>query len=127
MEVTAWLPCKVELATQRRKPKWAYITVVNATGELKEDMTVALYFRQQDGSVVVAVGDVVKVLKDGTAKIRIPWFVGASLAEWAGINLAEAGGKVTFYNCAVQLEILEEEAETEGGRGIRVKPLPDEE
>jgi len=126
MEVTAWLPCKVELAAQRKKPKWAYVTVVNATGELREDMSVALYFRQRDGNVLVAVGEVVRLLKDGTAKIRIPWFVGASLAEWAGISIAEASGKITFYNCAVQLEILEEEAETEGG-GIRVRQALEEE
>ncbi|MFZ8810618.1 MAG: hypothetical protein ACO2PN_21235 [Pyrobaculum sp.] len=129
MEVTAWLPCKVELAAQRKKPKWAYVTVADVTGELKEDMDVALYFRQQDGNVVVAVGEVVRVLKDGTVKIRIPWFVGASLAAWAGINAAEVSDKITIYSCAVQCEILEEAAEEErgGGRGIRVKQALEEE
>jgi hypothetical protein len=127
MEVTAWLPCNVKLATQRKRPKWAYVTVVDATGELKEDMRVALYFRQQDGNVLVAVGEVVKVLKDGTAKIRIPWFIAASLAAWAGVNIAEASGKIELYECAVQLGILEEAEEERGGQGIRVKPLPDEE
>jgi len=111
---------------QRKKPKWAYVTLVDVTDELKEDMTAALYFRQRDGSVLVAVGEVVRVLRDGAVKIRIPWFVGASLAEWAGVSVAEARGKITFYNCAVQLEILEEEAEEERG-GIRVKQVVDDE
>jgi ribosomal protein L15 len=125
MEAPVWLPCKVELAVQRKKPRWAYVTLVDVAGELKEDMAVALYFRQQDGNVIAAIGEVIRVLKDGTAKIRIPWFVAASLAAWAGIDIAEAGGKITFYNCAAQLEILEEAAEERGG--IRVKPLLDEE
>jgi hypothetical protein len=116
----------VELSTQRKKPKWAYVTVADAVGELREGVAVALYFRQQDGNVIVAVGEVVRVLRDGTAKIRIPWFVGASLAEWAGVNIAEARGRITLYNCAVQYQAVEEAAE-EGGRGIRVKPVLDEE
>jgi hypothetical protein len=125
MEVTAWLPCKVELATQRKKPKWAYVVVADAVGELREDMRVALYFRQQDGNVIVAVGEVVRVLRDGTAKIRIPWFVAASLAEWTSVNIAEASGKITLYNCAVQYQVVEEAAEE--GDGIRVRPVLDEE
>jgi ribosomal protein L15 len=124
MEATAWAPCKVELAAQRKKPKWAYVTVVDVTGELKEDMAVVLYFRQQDGNVVVATGEVVRVLKDGTVKIRIPWFAAASLAAWAGTNVAEAGGKIVIYSCAVQYEILEEAAEERGG--IRVKHIAEE-
>jgi len=125
MEVPVWLPCKVELAAQKKKPKWAYVTVVDVVGELREDTAVALYFRQQDGNVVVATGEVVRVLKDGTAKIRIPWFVGASLAEWAGVSVAEASGKITIYSCAVQYEVLEEAEEEKGG--IRIKPVIDEE
>jgi hypothetical protein len=124
MEATAWLPCKVELAAQRKKPKWAYVTVVDVAGELREDMSVALYFRLQDGSVIVSTGVVVRVLKDGTVKIRVPWFVGASLAEWAGVNIAEASGKIMIYSCAMQYEILEEVGE---GGGIRVKQVLEEE
>jgi hypothetical protein len=120
MEASAWAPCKVELAVQRKKPKWAYVTLVDAAGELKEDMAVALYFRQQDGTVLVAVGEVVRVLKDGAVKIRIPWFAAASLAEWAGVSVAEARGKITIYTCALQYEILEKEAEEERV-GIRIK------
>ena len=120
------MPCRLELAVQRKKPRWAYVTLVDVAGELKEDMAVALYFRQQDGTVLAAHGEVVRVLKDGTVKIRVPWFVAASLAAWAGIDITEAGGKITFYNCAIQYEILEEAAEEKRG-GIRVKPLLDEE
>ncbi len=126
MEATAWAPCKVELAAQRKKPKWAYVTFIDVTGELREDMSVVLYFRQQDGSVLVAAGEVARVMKDGTVKIRIPWFVGASLVEWAGVNIAETSGKITIYSCAVYVEILEEEAEEKGGR-IRVKQVTEEE
>jgi ribosomal protein L15 len=127
MEVAVWAPCKVELAAQRKKPKWAYVTVADVTGELKEDMDVALFFRQQDGSVVVATGEVARVMKDGAVRIRIPWFVGASLAAWAGINIAEAGGKIELYNCAVQIEILEEAEEEGRGRGLRIKHIAEEE
>jgi len=126
VEVTAWLPCKVVFDAKKKKPKWGYVAVADATGELREGMSVALYFRQQDGSVVVARGEVVRMLKDGTVRMRIPWFVAASLAAWAGV--AEAGGRVELYNCAVQLEILEEaEEERGGGRGIRVKQVAEEE
>ncbi len=125
MEVAAWAPCKVELAAGKKKPKWAYVTFIDVTGELREGMPVTLYFKQQDGSVLVAAGEVARVLKDGTVKIRIPWFVGASLAEWAGINVAEADGKITIYNCAIQYEILDE-AEERGGRGVRVRQVAEE-
>jgi hypothetical protein len=127
MEVAAWLPCKVELATRKKKPKWAYVTVADVTGELKEGMNVALYFRQQDGSVLVAAGEVVRTLKNGTVKIRIPWFVAASLAAWAGVDIAETSGRVELYNCAAQLEILEDAEEEGRGRGIRVKQALEEE
>ncbi len=121
MEAAGWAPCKVELNTQRKKPRWAYVVVADVTGELREDTKVALYFRQRDGTVLVAYGEVVRVLKDGTVRIRIPWFVAASLAAWAGVNIGEVSGRVELYECAVQYEILEEEAEESGGRGIRVK------
>lgn len=128
MEVAAWAPCKIELTAKKKKPKWAYVVVIDVTGELKEGMSLALYFRQLDGSVVVAHGEVVRALKDGVVKIRIPWFVGASLAAWAGLNIAETSGKVELYNCAVQYEILEEADEGKGGRGgIRVKQVVEEE
>jgi hypothetical protein len=123
MEVAAWAPCKIELTAKGKKPKWAYVTVVDVAGGLREGMSLALYFRQQDGSVVVAAGEVVKVLKDGAARVRIPWFAAASLAAWAGVDTAGASGRIAIYNCAVQYEILEEE----GGRGIRVKQIAEEE
>ncbi len=126
MEVAAWAPCKVELAAGKKKPKWAYVTFIDVTGELREDISVVLYFRQQDGSVLVAAGEVVRVLRDGTVKIRIPWFVAASIAAWAGIDIAKASGRVELYSCAVYVEILEEEAEEKGGR-IRVKQVTEEE
>lgn len=126
MEAAVWAPCKIELTAQRKKPKWAYVTVADVTGELREGMSLALYFRQQDGGVVVVAGEVVRVMKDGAVKIRIPWFAAASLAAWGGVNIAEAGGKVELYNCAVQLEILEE-AEEERGRGVRVRQVLEEE
>jgi len=125
MEVSVWIPCKVELAAQRKKPKWAYVVLVDVTGELREGMAVALYFRQQDGNVLVATGEVVRALKDGAVKIRIPWFVGASLAEWAGVNIAEASGKIAVYNCALQYQVVEEAEEERGG--IRVKQVADDE
>jgi len=127
MEATGWAPCKVVLDAQRKKPRWAYVVVADATGELREDMMVALYFKQRDGTVLVAYGDVVRVLKDGTVRIRVPWFVAASLAAWAGVNIAEAGGRVELYECAVQIEILEEEAEEWGGRGIRIRQIAEDE
>jgi hypothetical protein len=117
----------VELDTQRKKPRWAYVVVADVTGELREDMKVALYFRQRDGTVLVAYGEVVRVRRDGTVRIRIPWFVAASLATWASVNVAEAGGRVELYECAVQYEILEEAAEEGGGRGVRVKQALEEE
>jgi hypothetical protein len=127
MEVPVWLPCRVELAVQRKKPRWAYLTLVDVAGELKEDMTAALYFRQRDGSVLVAVGEVVRVLKDGAVKIRIPWFVAASLAEWAGVSIGEVSGRVELYECAVQYEILEEAAGEGGVRGLRIKQVAEDE
>jgi len=125
MEVPVWSPCKVELAARRKKPKWAYVTFVDVAGELREGMAVALYFRQQDGNVLVATGEVARVMKDGSVKVRIPWFVAASLAEWAGTSIAEASGKITIYNCALQYEILEEEAEERGG--IRIRQVAEDE
>ena len=119
-----WSPCKVELVARRKKPKWAYVTLIDVAGELREDMVVALYFRQQDSNMLVATGEVVRVMKDGSVKVRIPWFVAASLAEWAGASIAEASGKITIYNCALQYEILEE---TEERGGIRIRQAAEDE
>jgi hypothetical protein len=116
----------VTLDTQKKKPRWAHAVVADVTGELKEGASVALYFRQRDGTVLVAYGEVVKALKDGTVKIRIPWFVAASLAEWAGMNVGKVGGRIELYECAVQLEILEETAEEGGGRGLRIKQVAED-
>jgi len=127
METAAWAPCKLVFDTQKKRPKWAYVVVADVTGELREGMDVALYFRQQDGSVVVATGEVVRVMKDGAVRIRIPWFVAASLAAWAGVNIAETSGRVELYNCAVQYEILEETEEEGRGRGLRTKQVVEEE
>ena len=124
-----WVPCMVELDTSRQKPRWAYVTTVDVTDGLEEGTTVALYFRQRDGVVLLAYGKVVRVLKDGTVKIKIPWFVGATLAERAGVNIGEVNGKIFIHDCAAQYEVVEEaeEAEKEGGGGIRIKPVIDEE
>lgn len=119
-----WIPCKVELAARKRKPKWAYVTIADVAGELREGMSVMLYFRQQDGNVLVATGEVVRVMKGGVVRIRTPWFVAASLAEWAGVSIAEASGKIAVYNCALQYEILEE-AEEKGG--IRIRQVAEDE
>ncbi len=87
----------------------------------------ALYFRQRDGVVLLAYGKVVRRLKDGTMKIKIPWFVGATLVERAGINIGEVSGKILIHDCAVQYEVVEEAAEAEeekeSGGGIRIKPV----
>ncbi len=127
VETAGWAPCKALLDTQRRKPRWAHIVTVDVTGELREGSAVALYFRQRDGTVLVAYGEVVKVRKDGTVRMRIPWFAAASLAAWAGVNIAEASGKVELYECAVQYEVLEEATEERGGRGIHVRQALEEE
>lgn len=127
MEANAWAPCKVVLDTQKKKPRWAHVAVVDVTGELKEDMAVALYFRRRDGTVLVAYGEVVQVLRDGTVKIRVPWFVAASLAAWSGINIGEVSGRIELYECAVQYEIWEETAGEGGGWGLRVKQALEEE
>jgi hypothetical protein len=126
-----WVPCQVELDTTRQKSRWAYVTTVDATDGLEEGVTVALYFRQRDGVVLMAYGRVVRVLKDGSVRIKIPWFVGATLAERAGINVGEVSGVIYIHDCAVQYEVVEEaaeaEAERKSGGGIRVKPVIDEE
>jgi len=126
-----WVPCMVELDTSRQKPRWAYVTTVDVTDGLEEGTTVALYFRQRDGVVLLAYGKVVRVLKDGTVKIKIPWFVGATLAERAGVNIGEVNGKIFIHDCAAQYEVVEEaeeaEKESESGGGIRIKPVIDEE
>jgi hypothetical protein len=103
-----WALCKIELDVQRRKPKWAYVTLLDVTGMLKEDMAVVLYFRNRDGTVFVAHGDVVRVMRDGSVKIRIPWFAGTALAENAGVSIGEAADKVVIYSYAVQYAPLEE-------------------
>ncbi len=126
-----WIPCQVELDTSRKKPRWAYITTVDVTDGLAEGATVALYFKQRDGVILLAYGRVVRRLRDGSVKIKVPWFVGATLAERAGVNIGEVSGRVYIYDCAVQYEVVEEAAEAEeekeSGKGIRIKPVVDEE
>jgi hypothetical protein len=130
MEAEVWIPCQVEIDTSRKKPRWAYVTTVDVTDGLEEGATLALYFRQRNGVVLMAYGRVARRLKDGTVRIKIPWFVGATLAERAGINVGEITGKIAIHDCAVQYEIVEEAAETEeekeSGGGIRIKPVIDE-
>ena len=103
-----WALCKIELYAQRRKPKWAYVTLLDVAGALKEDMSAVFYFRSRDGPVFVVHGDVMRVMRDGSVKIRIPWFAGAALAENAGVSIGEAAGKVVIYSYAVQYAPLEE-------------------
>ena len=130
METEIWIPCQVELDTSRKKPKWAYVATVDVTDGLEEGATVALYFRQRDGVMLMAYGKVVRRLKDGTLRIKIPWFVGATLAERAGVDVGEINGRVYIHDCAVQYEIVEEAAEAEeekeSGGGIRIRPVIDE-
>jgi hypothetical protein len=122
-----WIPCQLEINTTRRKPRWAHVTTVDVTDGLAEGAALALYFRQRDGVVLIAYGKVVRRLKDGAVKIKIPWFVGTTIAERAGINVGEVTGKIYIHDCAVQYEIVEEaeeaEEEKESGGGIRIKPI----
>jgi hypothetical protein len=128
MEAVVWVPCQVELDAGRKKPRWAYVTTVDVTDGLEEGATLALYFKQRDDVVLLAYGKVVRRLKDGSLKIKIPWFVGATLVERAGVNVGEVSGRIVIYDCAVQYEVVEEaEEEKENGRGIRVKPVINEE
>jgi len=126
-----WIPCQLELNTSRQKPRWAYITMIDVTDELDEGTTLALYFRQRDNVILLAYGKVVRRLRDGSVRIKVPWFVGATLAERAGINVGEVSGRVYIHDCAVQYEVVEEaaeeEEEKESGGGIRIKPVIDEE
>ena len=78
-----WIPCQVELNTSRQRPRWAYIITVDVTDGLEEGASVALFFRQRDGVVLLAYGRVARKLKDGTVKIKTPWFVGATLRSAA--------------------------------------------
>jgi hypothetical protein len=116
-----------ELDTSRQKPRWAHVITVDVTDGLEEGTTLALHFLQRDGVVLLAYGRVVRRLRDGTMKIRIPWFVGATLAERGGINVGEITGKILIYDCALQYEVVKEaeeaEEEKEGGGGIRIKPV----
>ena len=131
MEAEVWIPCQVELDTSRKKPRWAHVTTVDVTDGLEEGTTVALYFKQRDGVVLMAYGRVVRRLKDSTMRIKVPWFIGATLAERAGINVGEITGKIVVYDCAVQYHVVEEAAEAEeereSGRNIRIRPVIDEE
>jgi hypothetical protein len=131
MEAEVWIPCQVEIDTSRKKPRWAHVTTVDVTDGLEEGTTVALYFKQRDGVVLMAYGRVVRRLKDDTVKIKVPWFIGATLAERAGINVGEITGKIVIYDCAVQYHVVEEAAEAEeereSGGNIRIRPVIDEE
>ena len=128
MEAGVWIPCMAEVDTGRKKPRWAYVTTVDVTDGLEEGTTLALYFRQRDGVVLMAYGRVARRLKDGAVRIKVPWFVGAALAERAGMNVGEIAGRIVIYDCAVQYHVVEEaEEEKESGGGIRIKPVVDEE
>ena len=131
METGIWIPCMAELDTSKKKPRWAYIIAVDVTDGLEEGATLALYFKQRDGVVLMAYGKVARRLKDGAVKIKIPWFVGATLAERAGMNVGEIAGRIVIYDCAVQYHVVEEaeevEEEKESGGGIRVRPIISEE
>jgi hypothetical protein len=126
-----WIPCMLELDANRKRPRWAYVVTVDVTDGLAEGATLALFFRQRDGVVLHAYGKVVRRLKDGTVRIKVPWFVGAALAERSGVNVGEVAGKILIHDCAIQYEIVEEEDEAEeereSGGGIRVKPVVTEE
>jgi hypothetical protein len=95
----AWVPCWVELDAGRRRPRFAYITFAGAAGGLEKGMEVLLYFKLRDGTVGLAVGEVVKVLRGGAVKVRVPHFVGASAAEWSGVDI---GGRIVIQECRVQ-------------------------
>jgi hypothetical protein len=97
----AWVPCWVELNAGRRRPRYAYITFASAAGELKEGMEVLLYFKLR-GIVGLAVGEVVEVSRGGAVKVRVPHFVGASAAEWSGLDIDKAGGRIAVQECRVQ-------------------------
>ena len=129
IETEVWIPCQVEVDTSRRKPRWAHVTTVDVTDGLVEGTAVALYFKQRDGVVLMAYGKVVRRLKDGTLRIKVPWFVSATLAERGGVNVGEITGKILIHDCAVQYHVVEEEAEEEkeSGRCIRIKPVIDKE
>ena len=124
-----WVPCQVELNTSGQKHGWVYVAAVDVTDGLAVGATVALFFRQRDGVVLIAYGKVVRRLRDGTVKIKIPWFVGAALAERGGVNVGEINDKILIHDCAVQYHVVEEEAEEEkeSGKGIRIKPVIDKE
>jgi len=95
----AWYPCRIELDAGKRRPRYAYITFAGAAGGLEKGMEVLLYFKLRDGTVAAAVGEVVKVLKNGAVKVRVPHFVGVSAAEWSG---TDAGGRIVIRECRVQ-------------------------
>jgi hypothetical protein len=99
----AWYPCWIELNAGRRRPRFAYITfAAGAASGLEKGMEVLLYFKLRDGTVAAAVGEVVEISKGGAVKVRVPHFVGVSAAEWSGVDVDKAGGKIEIQECRVQ-------------------------
>jgi hypothetical protein len=96
----AWGPCLVDLNAGRRRPRYAYITFAGAAGRLKEGMEVLLYFKLRDGTVGLAVGEVVKVLRGGAVKVRVPHFVGVSAVKWSRADIS--GGVIEIRECRIE-------------------------
>jgi hypothetical protein len=96
----AWGPCWVELNTGKRRPRCAYVAFASAAGGLKRGTEVLLYFKLRGGTAAAAVGEVVKALRSGAVKVRVPHFVGVSAAEWSGADVS--GGVVEIRECRAE-------------------------
>jgi hypothetical protein len=96
----AWGPCWVDLNARRRRPRYAYITFGGAVSGLEKGMEVLLYFRLRDGTVAVAVGEVVKVLRSGAVKVRVPHFVGVSAVKWSRADVV--GDAIVIRECRIE-------------------------